>query len=541
MKHSISNLYKNTLFFLVLFCLVIACVPVVRAVDSPLITTVEDLTGALMNAGDGDTILVGDIAFKPMPMGMIVVPKNVTIRSGLETNAVFTNATFALNGSTSDSEPLKVQFENIDFRGDLAGVPIDPENAPNISSGMPDIMKTMCAAIFKMNVDVSYTGCTFEGYHYGYGGVFNAIYSSEDNKNTLKLNLEDCIFQNNASRYGGSLYLIGYNHNITLHAKHCAFDHNAAATGGALWAQDADIRLLDCSFVGDQYLPEAAAAPDGGAMALYNCSTELDACLIADNTAGSHGAGIFAEIQPFRTLIMENCTVFGNTAENDDCISVVPGKTNLDTPAMAHIYFSTLVGRQDLAEHVEQFGCLLIGSGDNMEPGRENGFCLSVSSEDARNNGLIPASPAHIVWYQNEYPIPEEEVSAVAAGKFADSLGQLYVGDNYIEEVTIALEQKPGETENITLRYKDKLSLVQPERSGYSFVRWEFYDGTAFTDSMIFMGGVLPSQSITARWHYLLSEHLYVIWVPLFLLAAAGVIWILGRRRKVVPEIPQTE
>ena len=211
---------------------------------------------------------------------MIIVPQNVTIKSGKDTNAVFTNATFALNGTTSDSAPLTVKFENIDFRGDQSGTPVDPSSPPLISSKMPGIMKTMCAAIFKMNVNATYTGCSFEGYHYGYGGVFSAIYSSEDNKNALNLTLNSCSFQNNASKYGGSIYLSGYGHNINLDARHCAFEDNAATTGGALWAQDANVHLLDCSLIGNQYLNAEVDEPNGGAFLLFYWRYPYSLCLL---------------------------------------------------------------------------------------------------------------------------------------------------------------------------------------------------------------------------------------------------------------------
>ena len=135
------------LALLSVFSILLAGTPTVFAADAPLATSVDELTTELMNAKPGDTILVGDISFQPMPMGMIIVPQNVTIKSDKDTNAVFTNATFALNGTTTDSAPLTVKFENIDFRGDQSGTPIDPNSPPLISSGMPDIMKTMCAAI----------------------------------------------------------------------------------------------------------------------------------------------------------------------------------------------------------------------------------------------------------------------------------------------------------------------------------------------------------------------------------------------------------
>lgn len=154
------------LILLSVFSILLVGLPTVFAAEAPLVTSVDELTSALMNAKPGDTILVGDITFHPMPMGMIIVPQNVTIKSGKNTNAVFTNATFALNGTTSDSAPLTVNFENIDFRGDRSAAPINPNDPSLISSERPGIMKTMCAAIFKMNVNAAYTGCTFEGYHY---------------------------------------------------------------------------------------------------------------------------------------------------------------------------------------------------------------------------------------------------------------------------------------------------------------------------------------------------------------------------------------
>ena len=534
MKHQINKLLMKSLTLIFILSLLFVGTTTALAAGSPLITSVDELTTALMNAKDGDTILVGDITFKPMPMGMIVVPKNVTIKSGKDTNAVFTNATFALNGTTTDSAPLTVKFENIDFRGDQAGTTIDPGSPPLISSEIPAIMKTMCAAIFKMNVNASYTGCSFEGYHYGYGGVFNAVYSSDDNKNALNITLNDCSFRNNASKFGGTIYLSGYGHNISLDARHCVFDGNAAATGGAIWAQDANVHLLECSLIGNQYLNAEVNEPNGGALALYECSAELDGCLIADNTSGGRGAGVFCKISPFKTLIMKNCTVIGNTSAEDEGISVALAKTNFDTAAAAHIYFSSLFGKQDFADNAESFGCLLACRNvSESEPSEENGYCLILTTESAQEKGLIPAAPEHISLPKVEYPIPKEVTDKIAGGKFADSLGKLQVGDNYKNEVTIEIEDTPGHTETVTVGYGDEIPLEQPERDGYSFEGWEYPKGTSIESGKVFIGGELPEGKVTARWKFVFSENLYVIWVPILVIAAGGLLaFVLIRRKK---------
>ena len=540
MKRLYKKFMKPLAFLFVLSILLIG-MPIVFAAEPPLVTSVDELTTVLMNAKDGDTILVGDITFQPMPMGMIVVPQNVTIKSGKDTNAVFTNATFALNGTTTGSAPLTVKFENIDFRGDQSEISIDPSSPPLISAEMPGIMNTMCAAIFKMNVNASYTGCSFEGYHYGYGGVFNAFYSAEDNKNALNLTLCDCSFRNNAAKYGGSIYLSGYGHNINLDARHCTFEDNAATTGGAIWAQDANVHLLDCSLIGNQYLNEEVYDPNGGALALYNCGVNLDGCLIANNTSGGDGAGVFCEISPFKTLTMENCTVVGNTAAEDEGISVVLGKTNFDTAAMAHIYFSSLFGKQRFADNAELFGCLIVDkSVVESEQCEENNYCLEITPEIAEKMGLIPDTPAHMALPSGEYPIPKEVTDIIAGGKFADSLGELQVGDNYEKEATIEIEDAPGHTETVTVGYGDEIPLEQPERDGYSFEEWEYPKGTPIESGKVFIGGKLPEGKMVARWHFVLSKNLYVIWVPILLIATVGLLAfaIIRRKRKVSEAVP---
>ncbi len=540
-----KRLYNKAIqiFVLVLgFSLILMNIPAFAVSDVPMATTVKEFTDALVNAKDGDTVLVGDITFKPMPMGMISVQKNVKIKSGKDTNAIFTNATFAFNGSVADSAPLSVQFENIDFRGDCFGKEINPASPPEISSKIPSIMKTMCAGIFKMNVNASYSNCTFEGYHYGYGGVFSAIYSSDDNKNMLNLSLDGCTFKNNAAKYGGSIYLSGYGHNINFDARHCIFEDNCATTGGAIWAEDANVHLLDCSLTGNRYIEEDVTEPNGGALALYNCGVDLDGCLIANNTSGGDGAGVYCSISPFKTLIMENCTVIGNEASADKGISVALEKTKLDTSAAAHIYFSSLFGEQNFSDNVELFGCLIVEKNiDEKEPTEENNYCLELTEETAREKGLVPdlaENAEHISVPQGEYTVPQEAIDKVAGGKFSQSMGILQVGDNYRKEETVQVKITPERTENVTVAYGEELTLPEPERKGFSFEKWE---SPLDADKTVFMGGELPETPIKAQWHFDFFDKLYVVWILIFAFALAIAFLIYQRRRKSTEAVPLAE
>lgn len=423
-----------------IFCSMILCSAKVSAEGAKLVTTVEQLTEAMMNAQDGDTILVGDITFMPMPMGMMQVPKNLVIKSGVEGNAVFTNATFALNGTANDAAPLIVRFEGIDFVGDHAGSGIDGENPPNISSKMPDIMNTMCAGIFKMNLDVTYADCTFAGYHYGYGGVFNAIYSSDDNKNELKLTLENCRFEANAGNYGGAMYLIGRNHNITLNANDCVFAGNGAATGGAIWADSASICLKNCRFSGNQHIVTDVEKSVGGALALYHCESVLEDCVLEGNFS-AQGGGLYCVIDPFHALVMRTCTVNGNKALIDSAISVVAGETNYSTEAKAYLYFCSFANhtgdtKSQINENVTAFGCLFADEQSlEEEAAEDNGYCLSMpvmQAPAAKDSGRIFIGDGADL-------IPKEAVSAVANGRYAEYAGLLRPGDF---DVSLAMAER---------------------------------------------------------------------------------------------------
>ena len=81
MRHNIYQLFKKIEILFLLVSILLIAAPTALAAESPLITSVNELTSALMNAKPGDTILVGDITFQPMPMGMIIVPQNIRSRA----------------------------------------------------------------------------------------------------------------------------------------------------------------------------------------------------------------------------------------------------------------------------------------------------------------------------------------------------------------------------------------------------------------------------------------------------------------------------
>ncbi|MCQ2554885.1 MAG: LuxR C-terminal-related transcriptional regulator [Clostridia bacterium] len=496
--------FKRILFLSLFLVLVVFILPKgVSADEVKVIETQEDLVKALTESEDGATIYVSDIDFKKMPMGMVVVTKNVTIKSGKETHAEFRNATFALNGTATDASPLTVKFSGIDFIGDNT----DMEN-PNVSSSGMEFMKTMCAGIFKMNVDATYEDCIFRGYHYGYGGVFNAIYSSDDNKNELKLNLNSCTFMDNAGKYGGAIYLTGRNHNITLNAKHCSFFGNRAATGGAIYADVAVLNLLDCSFSDNGGLSLLEGKNNGGALSLINCSTELNGCLVAGNAAQDNGGGIYAEISPFRTLMLLNTTVRGNRAESGSGLAVVPLESNFDTKAEALVYYSTFAYNGDDEKLPEndnaEFSCCIFEGSSEQIPSKENGY-------NAVTSKIKEGDLSHLT-SEEKYTVGRDVQDSVLSGRLKLSLGELLAGDNYMEKFDLKIKTSPARTEILNMKYGDNLNLNIRDRMLYR------YDGMSVSTDSVFLGGIMPENPVKILWKPKTKPLLIAVLVPVALI-----------------------
>ena len=67
--------------------------------------------------------------------------------------------------------------------------------------------------------------------------------------------------------------------------------------------------LNNCTIKGND------AGQQGGGLALYWTSAEVDGCSISDNTAGIAGGGVWVYFSATPTI--RNCEITGNTADGD--------------------------------------------------------------------------------------------------------------------------------------------------------------------------------------------------------------------------------
>lgn len=353
---------KASCFMLALLCALVLAVPA-SAADTPLVTTVDALTTALANAAEGDTVLVGDIDFTP-PQGIfkslmrIALNKDVTIRSGKKDGkAVFTGASFLLQGSKASDSRLTCTFAGICFDGGVDPdaltasdweCPVDEKSGELIST---EPLLSNYAVSFRGNVDAQFTDCVFQNYMYEQGGAFNCFYGDytgspelltllgDYSACTLHITADGCEFLSNAAQYGGgAVYLEGNNKNVFFTASDCTFSGNLAGNnafclgGGAICASQSGVTLSHCSLTentadhtygelpetdivqgGAVYCTQADlsmtdctvrgnSASVGGGIAVCATETRIDGCVLAENCAQAHTDGSYPDIGPWSSM-----------------------------------------------------------------------------------------------------------------------------------------------------------------------------------------------------------------------------------------------
>lgn len=347
-KHKFIHVFS----FLLLLCLIFATSAVVGAAASTregeLITTRNDFINALNKAENGDTILVGDIDFNLNSTGAvntlerIIIDKSVTIKSGkTDGKAVFTGASFILNGTKIGGESSSFAFEGITFDEGLDTSTLTDEDwqlaYDSIGEELsPYPLKNQYAIQCKGNATASFANCEFKNYMHTYGPAIRAFYAdytltpsleAEHGDNVpykLELNMKGCSFSSNASLYGGgAVYVEAIDKNVTLNVTDCSFNDNKsgfvqnAVGGGAVYVKNTVATFEGCVFEdndanyyyggerfwSDQLSGGAIGCDDGSKLTVRNCQ-------IIGNKAGV-GGGIGVSIS---SADIEDCYITENKA-----------------------------------------------------------------------------------------------------------------------------------------------------------------------------------------------------------------------------------
>jgi parallel beta-helix repeat protein len=159
------------------------------------------------------------------------------------------------------------------------------------------------------NIDVTIDGLTLTGGHANQGG---AIYSAED------LNLDFVnVTQNFATANGGGIYVVGSTDTVI---QNCTISNNTVNSyqsydsGGGLCVQlyRSGTMAIQNSTISGNY------SGRGGGIAAYSLSgtTTIQNCTIAGNNAAYVGGGIWASGDEGSRTIIQNNTIYGNSANS---------------------------------------------------------------------------------------------------------------------------------------------------------------------------------------------------------------------------------
>lgn len=235
---------------------------------------------------------------------------------------------------------------------------------------------------------------TFQSSSYdGYGA---AVY--DDNNSSPQF--YNCTFSNNqAMNYGGAVY---NNIGCSPVFYQCVFDHNKASVGGGgVYDAGPGSAYINCAFTNNACT--ALNGTWGGGISFSGTgSPAMINCLIANNTAGNYGAGIFSVGS---TPDILNCTISNNTASANAtggaAIYYIPSGSGSVGSITNSIVWGNLTPPADAATAIPQ----IVVNGGSVNPVVSNSIITygqygSVSQDPlfidvaAGNFQLQPVSPA---------------------------------------------------------------------------------------------------------------------------------------------------
>lgn len=349
-KHKFIHIFS----FLLLLCLIFATSAVVGAAASTregeLITTRNEFEKALNAAKDGDTLLVGDIDFNLQGEGAvneaerITITKNITIKKGkMDGKAVFTGASFLLNGTNVAGKTSEFRFVGITFDEGLNADEITHTDWELSYSGDGSLISNTpikCQRAINCigNINANFSDCEFKNYMSVEGGAIYAWYLDGDNSHcALNLTLDGCSFESNSAlNSGGAVYLRAKG-NIQLSAVDCTFTDNRsgfndqATGGGAVALHDCISEFYNCEFKDNianhfyggnrffdfGYVPEMGGnfilyddTLEGGAILAWDGELSMKNCVLTKNSASYGGAIALQTI----TADIEDCLITENSA-----------------------------------------------------------------------------------------------------------------------------------------------------------------------------------------------------------------------------------
>ena len=541
---------RISVILILIFLLSLLSVPF-GAAELVTVTSPARLSEVIASAENMAVInLSSDMSFGD-DLPCLYVNKSLVLRGDKTTPVTLTEGRFCVEGE--DDLPVTVVFENISF-------------ISSVSSPMP-------AVEVKGNVNITFSGCTFEGYS------ASAVRILADGNNYINAVFKGCTFKYNATTdCGGGIAAMGRDSNLTLNLTGCVFEGNGSVDGGGLFFSGATATLTGCtfkdngakSFGGGLYGEDSqvtlkgcvfglnSAKGKGGGIALLDVKLTMLDCVVARNGAKTAGGGLWLKEtehpdsdsvwdyieRPDRSVNIDNCSFYLNEvvkAYSSSQIDTQAAEFELLGQNEVNIRLSTFAyheGEQTLYDdpYVNFFGCILEGDGLERElPSAQNGYCLIYEEEGSEpildsEYRLTDFPHLNCVNDSPDLRIPLEAVKEAYGGAFSGYYGAFPVGDNS-GEVVMTFVFHSLRTQVVKASRGNPIpEIPAPMRDMYSFGGWYLPDGNKLAGYRLLVGGDVSSIEISPLWTH--NTRYYLTLAGCGVAIACGAVgWIVVRRR----------
>ncbi len=553
---------RITFFLAVALTSVIACFGLVAIessayADEKVITEREELNTAILNASEGDVLLVGNIDFgyPDLPVA-IVVNKSITLRSGLAdgAHALFTNGSIFVNGL---SEDISVSIEGIDFVGpneDAATFVTEYSTElghvrDNGSYVLPAVRRNIFSALsISGGTRVEVLDCSFSGYVGHTGGAVTVDNSSvETLGKKATLDMERVTVSNNGSLVGGGILLRGKNKNVKSNLSEVKIKNNFAHNGGGIAVDGGKIELDFCDVLSNEasgdgsdgngggiFLAEGSemnslstdvsdnASNNGGGIYVHKSMTFLDGCVVARNVAKNAGGGVYVNVNETSPVTLINNSVYNNEAANGAGVAYIPNFGNM---GKLNLVLCTYYGNErtdttysfDMLDWMQvfSFGCIFVDGGfdgfwgeddDGNEvffpyeeelPTADNGYNYKGTTEQADTLGISMGADecGHLSLVGTDLfaDIPSVEIPTVSGTVFCAE-GEVKIGTNARDGMVITVDFGTY-VEEYPIEYGERISLEVPTKAGHTFASWT-KDGEAVDVDNLYFGLVTDGYTL---------------------------------------------
>ncbi len=346
----------------------------------------------------------------------------------------------------------------------------------------------------------------------------------------------------------------------------CVFAENVAVKGGALSVWAGSSAIIDgCVFaynraeVPDPFTADENSLTDGVGGAVYT-NYEITASFVNASIYANYAQTAYASVYNqyselitetgFGKVTFELCTVINNTCGKKLSEFIHYPQPNWKWFGYPGDFWSipyidvagSLIADDTFAEDYTRY----------ETPDEQNDYNYIASCKQMINDNVLPAVTLNEADYRHVYAtngellkLPESFVHGIVRDRFAEVLGDFYVGSNYNSRVKVVLDTNGGTIPENEIYYTYGAPLVLPaaEKKWHTFDGWYTTDGRKISDGSIVVSPSVESLALTAQFTNVFPYGT-VIGAGLggiaFLGIVAAVVILLLKRRRHSPEpIPE--